>query len=132
MHEYLAFRAVKRVTWDQVRFLVRWFIVKKLEANGQEKSRLISDCRTLNKFLIPKSFKLDNWSQIFPFLRKNMWAAKIDLKHAYFHLQLAEKLQPYVTMLVGKELFQFQSACFGLSVLPQIFMEVMKVFFKKS
>ena len=131
MEEYLQFGAVKRVNWDQVKFLVPWFIVRKLEANGKEKVRLIADCRLLNSFLTPKCFKLENWRQIFPMLRKGMWASKIDLKHAYFHLGLAKTLQPYVTMLVGKTLFQFQAACFGLSVLPQIFQDLMKVFLKK-
>ena len=59
-----------------------------------------------------------------------MWAAKIDLKHAYFYLELAEKLRPYVRIQVGEDIYQFQAACFGLSTLPQLWMEVMKVFQK--
>jgi hypothetical protein len=59
-----------------------------------------------------------------------MWAAKIDLKHAYFHLGLAAHLQPYFRLKVGENIFQFQAACFGLNTLPQLWMEVMKVFQK--
>ena len=73
---------------------------------------------------------MDHWKNIFPFLKKGMWAAKIDLKHAYFHLGIAEKIQPYFRLKVKEDIYQFQAACFGLSTLPQLWMEVMKVFQK--
>ena len=60
-----------------------------------------------------------------------MWAAKIDLKHAYFHLQIAEGLRPYMCIQVEQKVYQFQAACFGLSTLPQQWQSVMKVFLKK-
>ena len=60
-----------------------------------------------------------------------MWGAKIDLKHAYFHLALSEAIRPYVRMQVGERQFQFLAACFGLSPLPQLWMSLMKVFTKK-
>jgi hypothetical protein len=33
-----------------------------------------------------------------------MWATKVDLKNAYFHLQLSEKLKPYVRMQIGEKI----------------------------
>ena len=96
-----------------------------------DKLRLITDCRELNQYFIPKPFKLENWGEIFPFLRKGMWAAKIDLKHAYFHLGIAEELKPYICIQVEQKVFQFQAACFGMSTLPQHWQSVMKVFIKK-
>jgi transcriptional regulator of met regulon len=74
---------------------------------------------------------LENWAEIFPVLRKGMWAAKIDLKHAYFHLGIAEELKPYICIQVQEKVFQFQAACFGMSTLPQAWQSVMKVFLKK-
>ena len=99
---------------------------KKQEGAGQ-KVRLIADCRALNKFLSPGHFKLDHWSDIFPFLRQGIWGAKVDLKHAYFHLHNSEALRPYMRINVGSDIYQFNAAVFGLSTLPQIFMSVMKV-----
>ena len=52
-------------------------------------------------------FKMDHLGQIFPFLRKNMWACKIDLKHAYFHLPLGDNLKPYLVLQVGEKCYQF-------------------------
>ena len=59
-----------------------------------------------------------------------MWAGKIDLKHAYFHLGLADHLKSYMRLKVGDHIFQFNAAAFGLSPLPQMWMQVMKVFQK--
>ena len=107
--------------------LVPWFIISKWEGT-QQKHRLITDCRALNKFMSPQPFKLDHWQHIFPCLHKGMWAAKVDLKHAYFHLPLQDFLKPYLRLWVGEQLWEFQAAPFGLSTLPQQWMSLMKVF----
>jgi hypothetical protein len=60
-----------------------------------------------------------------------MWAVKVDLKNAYFHLQLSENLKTFVRMEIGERVFQMEGACFGLSTLPYLWMEVMTVFVKK-
>ena len=60
-----------------------------------------------------------------------MWGAKIDLQHAYFHLGLAKDLRPYMHFQVGTKRWQFQGACFGLNILPQLFMQMMKTFQRK-
>jgi len=60
-----------------------------------------------------------------------MWATKVDLKNAYFHLQLSEAIIPYIRMKIGEKVFQMEGACFGLSTLPYLWMEVMNVFLKK-
>ena len=130
IQEYIEAGALREVSLAEAKFLVPWFLIEKQDPQGDMKVRLITDCRLLNQFLITKTFKLDHLNQIFPFLRKGMWAAKIDLKHAYFHLELAAKLKPYVCIEVGQKIFQFQAACFGLSTLPQQFMSLMKVLLK--
>jgi hypothetical protein len=129
LEDYRQVGAVKEVSLSGTQFLVPWFIVRKPEGDGI-KSRLIADCRQLNQFLETKHFKLDHWKQIFPVLRKGMWACKVDLKHAYFHLGLAKELRPFVRLNVGEKVFEFQAACFGLNQLPQLWMSVMKVFQK--
>ena len=48
-----------------------------------------------------------------------------------FFLALAKELQPYLTLKVEDRFYQFQSACFGLSPLPEIWQGVMKIFAKK-
>ena len=129
LSEYMEVGAVIKDPPGETRHLVPWFVISKQE-KGKEKLRLISDCRIINQFFEPKHFKLDHWKNIFPFLKKGMWAGKIDLKHAYFHLGLADQLKSYMRLKVGDHIFQFNAAAFGLSPLPQMWMQVMKVFQK--
>jgi hypothetical protein len=126
IQEYLDVGAVKEISLDQAKHLIPWFVIKK-----GDKLRLITNCKEVNQYLEPKPFRLENWPEILPFLRKGMWAAKIDLKHAYFHLGIADQLKPYICIQVEENVFQFQAACFGLSTLPQQWQSVMKVFLKK-
>jgi len=126
IEEYLEVGAIKEVPLSQAKHLITWFVIKK-----GEKLRLITNCKEINQYLARKPFRLENWQEIFPFLRKGMWAAKIDLKHAYFHLQIAEQLRPYICIQWQEKMFQFKAACFGLSTLPQQWQSVMKVFLKK-
>ena len=121
--------AIKEVSLEDSKFLVPWSIVRNPEGEG-EKCRLIADCRQINRCMETKHFRLEHWQKIFPALRKGMYACKVDLKHAYFHLGLAPELRPYVRINVGDRIFEFQAACFGLNQLPQLGMSVMKVFQK--
>ena len=111
----------------KVQYLVPWFIISKPEGDSL-KHRLIADCKQLNKFFHCPHFKMEHWGKIFPLLRKGMYAAKIDLKHAYFHLPVHQSLKPYLHLKVGNHLFQFLAAPFGLSPLPFIWTQVMKTF----
>jgi hypothetical protein len=58
--------------------LIPWFILSKQEGSST-KNRLISDCRELIQFVETKKFRLQNLHNIFPFLKKGDWSAKIDL-----------------------------------------------------
>jgi hypothetical protein len=126
IQEYLAVGAIKEIPLHQAKHLIPWFVIQK-----GEKLRLITNCKEINCYLEPQPFRLENWPEIFPYLRKGMWAAKVDLKHAYFHLQIAEHLKPYMCIQVEQKVFQYQAACFGLSTLPQQWQSIMKVFLKK-
>ena len=89
-------------------------------------------CRLQNSEPIhgTKAFQTGPLENIFPYLQKGMWCAKIDLKHAYFHLGLSDQLREFVNLEVGENIYQFQAAAFGLSPLPQKWMRVMHVFSK--
>ena len=109
--------AVVKNPTGPTRYLVPWFFIRKEEGGG-EKPRIISDCRKINKIFTAQAIQTISLKNSSYSRQKSWWAAKIDLQHAYFHLGLAECLQPYVTLLVGEELFQFKGACFGLNILP--------------
>ena len=120
IQEYLEIGAVVETSFSEVRHLIPWFLIQKKESDGSTKVRLISDCREINKYFQPSYFRMENWGDIFPVLRQGMWAAKVDLKHAYFHFPVSPNLQPYLCHQIGDKFYKFQGLCFGLNVLPQI------------
>jgi hypothetical protein len=79
-----------------------------------------AETHLINEHMEARHFKMDHWVNIFPFLRKNVWAAKIDLKNAYFHLGLSEALKEFLVLKVGEKYYQFEGAAFDLSTLPQL------------
>ena len=64
----------------------------------------------INKHLQTRRFRLDNLQTIFPYLRKGQWAAKLDLKDAYFHLGLHPELRKYVRLKIGDQVWEFKAA----------------------
>ena len=111
---------------QDIRFLVPWFIVSKKEGEGV-KHRLISDCRRINQHLSCKTFRMETWNQIFPFLDLKMWTCKIYLNDYFFHLSLGKELQRYVNLKVGQNIYRFLAAPFGLNILPELWTKTMKV-----
>ena len=92
----------------KTKFLVPWFIIEKASQSGPKKFRLISDCRVLNSALNPPKFRLENWKDILPQVKKGDWGVKLDIKNAYFHLENSPRLKPYLRLLIGGKLFQME------------------------
>lgn len=111
---------------NQIHYLVPWFVISKAEEGGT-KHRLISDCRKVNTHLQCNAFKMENWGHIFPYLTPKMWACKIDLKDAFFHLSLGAELRKYINLKVGQNIYRFLAAPFGLNILPELWTKTMKV-----
>ena len=76
MKDYVEVGAAKEVEMEGKKYLVPWFVIKKVESTGKLKNRLISDCREINRELNPPKFRLDHWKDIFPHLEKSMWKQK--------------------------------------------------------
>ena len=125
LRDYSLVGAIKKVQPLGTKHLVPWFIINKWEGEKLKK-RLILDCREINAYFRTTPFKLDHIQSIMPYLQKGQWAVKIDLKDAYFHLPVHPLLRPYLRFQVEKDIWEFQASCFGLSVLPQLFMSIMK------
>ena len=130
MEEYVKLGAAKEVDLENSKYLVPWFVITKTEGD-KIKNRLISDCREINQSLNPQKFRLDHWKEIFPVLEPKMWAVKIDLQNAYFHLPLSNAIKNYIRMEIGPKVFQMEGACFGLSTLPYLWTQIMHVFLKR-
>ena len=67
---------------------------------------------------------------MFPALRKGQWGAKVDLKHAYFHIPLSEKFARYTGFSFDDTILRFEAMPFGVNVAPQVFTDFVKVLLK--
>ena len=130
LEDYEKSGAVRRVSTLDTQHLLPWFLISKPEEGGA-KWRFISDCREINQHFHVQKFRLDHMQEIFPALQKGHWAAKIDLKDAYFHLPVHPSLKPFLRHLVGTQVWEYQAGPFGLNVMPQLFQNVMHTFQKK-
>ena len=128
IQDYLEWHAVVRLPdTEKVPFLMPWFIITKTDVTGEIKHRLICNARAINEYLYAPRFTLATVHTMFPALRRGMWAASIDIKHAYFHMGLHPELAKYVVIEIDKVRYRFRSACFGLSPLPYLWMSIMNV-----
>ena len=130
LREYESIGAVSRLkTTQSVKHFIPWFVLTKPspESVTEKKVRLIVDARELNQFFAPPKFRMEHWGHIFPYLKKGCWAAKIDLRHAFFHLPLSDALRPHVCLQVGDSTWQFQGAAFGIASIPYLWTKVMLV-----
>ena len=130
VREYLDIGSLQSCLRDDITYLVPWFIVLKKDVlpDGQivDKGRFVVNLKRPNSFLQTKHFTLDHWGNVFPFLRRGQWGAKIDLKHAYFHIPLSENFQKYVGICVDGSFYKFTALPFGLNIAPQVFMLFMR------
>lgn len=102
----------------------------KVRARGAD-TRLITDCRVLNKHLNPHKFKLEHIWELVPFSKNGVYAEKVDLKPAYFNLELASKEKEYGCIPVAPKGVRFEAGCFGLFIMSEVFMRLMKTSGKK-
>ena len=62
-----------------------------VEANG--KKRLILDLRHVNKYLIKRKVKYEDWKVVLAFFQKGCYVVSFDLKSGYHHVEIHEDHQ---------------------------------------
>ena len=125
--EYMPVGAVIRLK-GHTGYTVPWFLIIKDDGSWGQTVRLILNLKKVNAFLHAPKFTLVSISKIYPHLRKGMWAACINLKHAYLHLCLSPSLSKFCTLRVGGNYYSFVAAPFGLAHLPYVWDRVIKTF----
>ena len=105
-------------------FLSRLFTVPK---KSSDKTRLVMDLSSLNKFLKPQHFKMVTVAQVRATLSKGDWLASLDLQDAYWHVPIHARYRRFLAFQVGSETFQFTRLPFGLSLAPRVFTKLSKV-----
>ncbi len=123
IHNLLAKRAVEAVplTDRESGFYSRYFLVPK--KNGG--LRPILDLRPLNRALSKRSFKMITLRQILSHIRPGDWCISVDLKDAYFHIQVAPRHRRFLRFAFEGIAYQFTVLPFGLCLAPRMFTKCM-------
>ena len=91
-----------------------------------ESVRPIMDLSPLNRLLCKKHFKMEDLTRVSRCIHTGMWAVKLDLKDAYWHLLLATGILHFFAFDLGDRRFLFLRLPFGLSTAPWAFSRVLR------
>ncbi|TRY93130.1 hypothetical protein DNTS_016476 [Danionella cerebrum] len=103
-------------------FYSPYFLVPK-KAGGL---RPILDLRRLNRHLAKYRFKMLTVRCILPCIRPGDWFATIDLKDAYFQVEVVPRHRPFLRFCFQGHAYQYKVLPFGLALSPRTFTKVVR------
>lgn len=83
--------------------------------------RPILDLRPINRALYKCAFKMTTLKQILAQIRPGDWFVSVDLKDAYFHIQIAPRHRRFLRFAFEGIAYQFMVMPFGLGLAPRTF-----------
>lgn len=90
------------------------------------KRRPVVDMRSANKALYRDLYQMPHPETIFPKLAGARYFTKLDLKNAFFHVELHPDSRAITTFMTKRGMMQFNRLPFGISVAPEFFQRVMQ------
>ncbi len=111
--------AVERVPPNELEsgFYSRYFVVPKRDGG----LRPILDLRPINRALCKRPFRMITLKQILAQIRPGDWFASVDLKDAYFHIQIAPHHRRFLRFAFENTAYQYSVLPFGLALAPRTF-----------
>ncbi len=111
--------AVERVPPHELEsgFYSRYFVVPKRDGG----LRPILDLRPINRALCERPFRMLTLKQILAQIRPGDWFASVDLKDAYFHIQIAPHHRRFLRFAFENAAYQYSVLPFGLALAPRTF-----------
>lgn len=98
-----------------------------LVPKGTNDFRIVVDYRAVNKAIIREPYPMPSLEKIWSDIPKGtMFFTKLDLKDAYFHVELHESVRHFTTFMTANGLMRFKRLPFGLSCAPEHFQRVME------
>ncbi len=102
-------------------FFSRYFLVPKRDGG----LRPILDLRRLNFSLYKGKFKMLTMKTIMSQIQGGDWVVTIDLKDAYFHIQVVQRHRRFLRFAFGGKAYQYKVLPFGLALAPRTFTKCM-------
>ncbi len=115
--------AIEEVPQSEVEqgFFSRYFLVPKRDGG----LRPILDLRRLNLYLYKGKFKMLTMRTIMSQVQEGDWFVTIDLKDAYFHIQVVQRHRRFLRFAFGGKAYQYKVLPFGLALAPRKFTKCM-------
>ncbi len=115
--------AIEEVPQSEVErgFFSRYFLVPKRDGG----LRPILDLRRLNFSLYKGKFKMLTIKTIMSQVQEGDWFVTIDLKDAYFHIQVFRRHRRFLRFAFGEKAYQYKILPFGLALAPRTFTKCM-------
>ncbi len=115
--------AIEEVPQTEVErgFFSRYFLVPKRDGG----LRPILDLRRLNLSLYKGKFKMLTMRTIMSQVQEGDWFVTIDLKDAYFHIQVVHRHRRFLRFAFGGKVYQYKVLPFGLALAPRTFTKCM-------
>ncbi len=115
--------AIEEVPQSEVErgFFSRYFLVPKRDSG----LRPILDLRRLNLSLYKGKFKMLTMRTIMSQVQEGDWFVTIDLKDAYFHIQVVHRHRRFLRFAFGGKAYQYKVLPFGLALAPRTFTKCM-------
>ncbi len=96
-----------------------------LQPKGDGGLRPILDLRRLNFSLYKGKFKMLTIKTIMSQIQEGDWFVTIDLKDAYFHIQVVQRHRRFLRFAFGGKAYQYNILPFGLALAPRTFTKCM-------
>ncbi len=103
------------------RFFSRYFFVPKRDGG----LRPILGLRHFNFSLYKGNFKMLTMKTIMSQIQGGDWFVTIDLKDAYFHIQVVQRHRRFLRFAFGGKAYQYKVLSFGLALAPRTFTKCM-------
>ncbi len=108
-------------------FFSRYFIVPKRDGGlSAVRSLLLLDLRRLNLSLYKGKFKMLTLKTTMSQIRAGDWFVTIDLKDAYFHIQVVRRHRKFLRFAFGGKAYKHKVLPFGLALAPRMFTNYME------
>ena len=87
--------------------------------------RPILNLKPLNKYIIKRTFKMENLRSIKRAVKPGDWLVSIDLQDAYMHIPIHPDFRKFLRFKIAGKVYQFKVLPFGLASAPRVFTKLM-------
>lgn len=114
--------AVEKVSPTDDQFISSFFLVPKPDGSN----RFIINLKDLNEFIEVDHFKMEDMKTVCRLLAPGIFMGTIDLKDAYFLIQMNKSDRKYLRFVFQGVIYEFTCVPFGLCSAPFVLTKILK------